>query len=170
MKNERHDYTLLVSEAGARAGVDASYLRAQIRAGKIDAELKSPRLYLVSVSSFNEWLSNRKRSSAAAVLPPEHRFHIPLDQEQIRAFCQKHFIRRLALFGSILTDQFRPDSDVDVLVDFIPGREPGLFGMAGMEIELTQMLGREVDLRTPMDLSPYFRDDVLREADVQYAA
>jgi len=95
---------------------------------------------------------------------------IPIDRERIAAFCQQHHIRRLSLFGSVLTDQFNSESDVDVLVEFEPGQEPGLFAMSGMEIELTQMLGREVDLRTPMELSTYFREDVLREAEVQYAA
>ncbi len=95
---------------------------------------------------------------------------ITLDLKMIRAFCERHHIRRLALFGSVLTEQFRPDSDVDVLVEFAPGSHVGLFDIAGMEQELSEMLGREVDLRTPDDLSPYFREDVLRQAEVQYAA
>ena len=95
---------------------------------------------------------------------------IPIDRERLITFCQKHHIRRLALFGSVLTDRFNPESDVDVLVEFEPGREPGLFGFSAMEIELSQLVGREVDLRTPQDLSPYFREDVLRQAEVQYAA
>ncbi len=99
-----------------------------------------------------------------------HPIQIFIDHERLTEFCQRHHVRRLALFGSVLTDEFRPDSDVDVLVEFESGQEPGLFDLSGMEIELMQMLGREVDLRTPMDLSPYFRDDVLREAEVQYAA
>jgi len=95
---------------------------------------------------------------------------IQVDREQIAEFCRRHHIRRLALFGSVLTERFRPDSDVDVLVEFVPGSHVGLFEIAGMEQELSEMLGREVDLRTPNDLSPYFRDDVLRKAEVQYAA
>lgn len=95
---------------------------------------------------------------------------VPIDQEKIRAFCQRHHIRWLALFGSVLTEKFRPDSDVDVLVEFAPGCHVGLLDIAGMEQELSEMLGREVDLRTPNDLSPYFREDVLRQAEVQYAA
>ena len=92
------------------------------------------------------------------------------DKAKISAFCRKHHIRRLALFGSVLRDDFRPDSDVDVLVEFEPGREPGLFGMAHMERELSDVFeGRKVDLRTPEDLSRYFRNAVLEHAEVQYA-
>jgi hypothetical protein len=77
----------------------------------------------------------------------------------------------LSLFGSVLSDRFRPDSDVDVLVEFERGREPGLFDLAAMERELSAMLGgRSVDLRTPEDLSRYFRADVLAHAEPQYAA
>ena len=96
--------------------------------------------------------------------------HIPVDQEQISAFCQKHHVRRLALFGSVLRLDFSPDSDVDVLVEFEPGYAPGLFGIARMERELASLLGgRKVDLRTPEDLSRYFRQTVLDEAEVHYA-
>lgn len=95
---------------------------------------------------------------------------IPLDKEKIAAFCRKHSIRRLALFGSVLRTDFRPGSDVDVLVEFEPGSVPGLFGIARMERELTALLGgRKVDLRTPEDLSRYFRESVIEEAEVQYA-
>lgn len=96
--------------------------------------------------------------------------HITVDRERLAEFCRKHHIRRLALFGSVLRDDFRPESDIDVLVEFDPGHIPGLFGIARLEQELSALLeGRKVDLRTPEDLSRYFRDDVLREAEVQYA-
>jgi hypothetical protein len=76
----------------------------------------------------------------------------------------------LAFFGSVLRPDFRPDSDVDVLVEFEPAGLPGLFGMARMERELSEILGgRKVDLRTAEDLSPYFRQSVLKEAEVRYA-
>ena len=94
---------------------------------------------------------------------------IKIPGERIAAFCQRNGIRRLSLFGSILRDDFTSDSDIDFLVEFEPGRVPSLFGMAGLEIELSEMLGRRVDLRTPEDLSRYFRDDVLQEAVQQYA-
>ena len=95
---------------------------------------------------------------------------IDVDNERIAAFCRKHHIVKLAFFGSVLRDDFRPDSDVDVLVWFDPGHIPSLFGIAGMEIELTDILGRKVDLRTPEELSRYFRDEVIAEAEVKYAA
>lgn len=85
-------------------------------------------------------------------------------------FCQRHHIRRLSLFGSQLKGTSRPDSDIDLLVEFDPAHIPSLFGIAGMEIELTELLGKKVDLRTAGDLSRYFRDEVVRMAEVQYAA
>jgi predicted nucleotidyltransferase len=96
-----------------------------------------------------------------------HQVEIPA--ERIAAFCRNHAVRRLSLFGSILREDFRPDSDIDLLVEFEPGQVPGLLGMAGLEIELSEMLGRRVDLRTAEDLSRYFRDEVLEEAVLQYA-
>lgn len=96
-----------------------------------------------------------------------HEIEIP--RERIAAFCRKNHIRRLSLFGSILRDDFRPDSDIDFLVEFEPGKTPSLLGMARLEIELSEMLGRGVDLRTPEDLSRYFRDEVLATAAPQYA-
>ncbi|GIV83662.1 MAG: nucleotidyltransferase [Candidatus Roseilinea sp.] len=95
---------------------------------------------------------------------------IPVPKEKLAEFCQRHHIRRLALFGSALHGDFGLESDIDLLVEFEPAHVPGLFGMARMERELSALLGgRKVDLRTPEDLSRYFREDVLREAEVQYA-
>ena len=94
---------------------------------------------------------------------------LSIPRETLAAFCRAHGIRRLAIFGSALRDDFGPDSDVDVLVEFDPDRIPGLFGLAGMESELSGLFsGRKVDLRTPEDLSPYFRQAVLDAAEVQY--
>ncbi|CAN5567554.1 nucleotidyltransferase [soil metagenome] len=96
---------------------------------------------------------------------------ITVDQEKIREFCSKHRIRRLSLFGSVLREDFSPESDVDVLVEFEPGHVPGLLRIARMERELSEFVGgRRVDLRTPQDLSRYFREDVLAEVEVQYDA
>jgi hypothetical protein len=94
---------------------------------------------------------------------------IPIPKELIDDFCRRHHIRKLALFGSVLRDDFRPDSDVDVLVEFEPGKTPGL-DFFGMEIELSELLGRKVDLNTSGLLSKYFRDRVIAEAEVQYVA
>ncbi|MCK9419040.1 MAG: nucleotidyltransferase domain-containing protein [Nitrospirae bacterium] len=98
-----------------------------------------------------------------------NRAKIELSSDAIAAFCRKHHIRRLALFGSVLGDGFRSDSDVDVLVEFESGHVVGLLRMAGIERELSELVRRQVDLRTPADLSRYFRDDVLASAEVQYA-
>jgi predicted nucleotidyltransferase len=95
---------------------------------------------------------------------------IDIPKEALAEFCRRHHIRRLALFGSVLRDDFRPESDVDVLVEFEPGTHIGLIGLAGVEIELGELLGRKVDLNTPGCLSDYFRDKVLSEAEVQYDA
>lgn len=96
--------------------------------------------------------------------------HIKIDNEKLADFCKKNRIRRLALFGSVLRDDFGPASDVDVLVEFENGAHIGLLGLAGMEIELGELLGRKVDLNTAGFLSKYFRDQVLAEAEVQYDA
>ncbi|HEX2988819.1 MAG TPA: nucleotidyltransferase family protein [Chloroflexota bacterium] len=95
---------------------------------------------------------------------------IELDREKIGEFCRRHHIRRLSLFGSVLRQDFRPDSDVDVLIEFEPGKAAGLIRLAGMEQELSELVGRKVDLRTPAELSRYFREEVLATAEVQYAA
>lgn len=95
---------------------------------------------------------------------------ISIPKEQIASFCRERHIRRLAILGSALRSDFGPNSDIDVLVEFEPDHAPGLFGMARMERELSTLLGgRKVDLRTPEDLSRYFRQTVLDEAEVKYA-
>jgi len=94
---------------------------------------------------------------------------IEISEQTIATFCRKHHIRRLSLFGSILRDDFGPDSDIDILVEFEPGATPG-FGFFGLQEELVQILGRKVDLNTPQCLSRYFVDEVLREARVLYDA
>ena len=93
---------------------------------------------------------------------------VEIPSEAITAFCDRNHVRKLSLFGSILTDRFDGDSDIDMLVEFEAGLGPGLLGLAGMEMELTEMLGRKVDLRTPRDLSRYFRDKVVASALTQY--
>jgi len=97
------------------------------------------------------------------------RSRIAIDREKLAEFCRRNHIRKLALFGSVLRENFRPDSDVDVLVEFEPGHVPGL-RFFGLEKELSEILGRKVDLNTPSFLSPYFRSRVLAEAEVQYVA
>jgi len=95
---------------------------------------------------------------------------LEIAHEKVADFCRRHSIRKLALFGSVLREDFRPDSDVDVLVEFQPGARVGLLALAGMELELSALVGRRVDLNTEGFLSRYFRDEVLKEAEVQYVA
>ena len=93
-----------------------------------------------------------------------------ISEGRLAEFCKRHHIRRLSLFGSILRDDFGPESDIDVLVEFQPHHSVGLIGLAGIEQELSELLGRGVDLNTAGFLSKYFRDEVLREAEVVYDA
>ena len=94
---------------------------------------------------------------------------VTVSRDALASFCLEHGIKRLAVFGSALRDDFTPDSDVDVLVEFEPDHVPGLLGVAGLELELSRLFaGRKVDLRTPEDLSRYFRQSVLDTAEVQY--
>ncbi|MHB9025907.1 MAG: nucleotidyltransferase family protein [Armatimonadota bacterium] len=95
---------------------------------------------------------------------------IQINQQQIADFCRRHHIRKLAFFGSVLRDDFRPDSDVDVLIEFEPNTRVGLFELMSMQLEFAEMIGREADFRLPGDLSRYFRDKVIAEAEVLYAA
>lgn len=96
--------------------------------------------------------------------------NIKVERGEIAEFCRRHHISKLSFFGSVLREDFRATSDVDVLVEFEPEHVPGLFRLARMERELSALLGnRKVDLRTPQDLSRYFRDEVMATAEVQYA-
>ena len=93
---------------------------------------------------------------------------ITIDKNALAEFGQGHFIRKLAFFGSVLREDFTGESDVDVLVEFEVGHVPGFLGLAGMESELSELVGRKADMRTPGDLSRHFRDEVVSEAVVQY--
>ena len=97
------------------------------------------------------------------------RVGIDISRREIAAFCRRHNIRKLSLFGSVLRDDFGPESDVDVLVEFEPGHTPGL-RFFSIQRELSHIIGRRVDLNTESCLSPYFRDQVLREAEAYYGA
>jgi hypothetical protein len=96
-----------------------------------------------------------------------HGVHIP--RERIGEFCRRHHIRRLSLFGSILRADFDGDSDIDMLVEFEPGAHVSLLDMSDLQDQLSAMVGRKVDLRTPAELSRYFRDDVIKSAEVIHA-
>lgn len=94
--------------------------------------------------------------------------NITIAQDQITEFCQRHNIQKLSLFGSVLRDDFSPISDIDVLVEFEPNTRPTLFDMGEMQMELSEILGREVDFKTPGYLSKHFRQDVQDSAQVLY--
>ncbi|NLF30477.1 MAG: nucleotidyltransferase family protein [Planctomycetes bacterium] len=93
---------------------------------------------------------------------------VAVDRRRIGELCRRHHVERLALFGSVLRDDFGPDSDIDVLVEFEPDATVGFLDMAELEQALAEMWGRPVDLRTPAELSPYFRQRVLDEAEAVY--
>jgi uncharacterized protein len=103
----------------------------------------------------------RAKSENAGVRP---------SRDRIAEFCERNHILKLCLFGSVLRKDFGPESDVDVLVEFDPGHVPGFFRLFDLEEELSKLFGgRKVDLRTPQDLSRYFRDEIVASAEVQYA-
>ena len=93
-----------------------------------------------------------------------------ISKEKLADFCKNNNIRKLSVFGSFVRGELQPESDIDILVEFKPGLTPGLFSIIKMEMELTELIGRKVDLRTAEDLSKYFRDEVLQNAKLQYQA
>jgi hypothetical protein len=96
---------------------------------------------------------------------------LPVSRSRLAEFCRRHHIRRLALFGSTLKKEATAQSDIDLLVEFEPDHVPGLLALAGMELELSELMGgAKIDLRTPAELSRYFRDEVIATAETQYAA
>ncbi len=95
---------------------------------------------------------------------------VQIDGPRLAEICRRHHVARLSLFGSVLTHQFGPESDVDMLVEFERGRPITYFDVVALEMELSNLIGRKVDVRTRAELSRYFRDRVVREAQVAYAA
>ena len=93
-----------------------------------------------------------------------------IPKDKLIEFCKSNHIRKLSVFGSAIRGQLAPDSDIDLLVEFEEGHTPGLFSIVKMEMKLAEMLSRKVDLRTPEDLSQYFRDEVVQNAEIQYQA
>jgi len=96
------------------------------------------------------------------------RSRVCIPPERLRALCERNRVKKLALFGSALGDGFGADSDVDILIEFRSGAVVGLIGLARIERELSDLAGRKVDLRTPAELSRYFRDEVVASAEVLY--
>lgn len=94
--------------------------------------------------------------------------NLGISRDRLSEFCQRHHIRKLSFFGSVLRDDFTGDSDIDVLVEFEPDVRVGLIRLTGTELELSQLIGRKVDLNTPGFLSQYFRDEILEEAETYH--
>jgi hypothetical protein len=118
---------------------------------------------LVRNAGYNSW----PYPGEVATLASNTRIEVP--RQRLAEFCRRHHIRRLSLFGSVLGEGFGPESDVDVLVEFEADKVPGLFRLAGLEMELSEILGgRKVDMNTPKCLSSYFRDKVVAEAEELY--
>lgn len=146
-----------------RFGEVAPELIEVINAIKNMPVLKQLYRQAIAIPSIKEFQQVLQQALSSETLP----IYIP--REKIAEFCQRHHIRKLSLFGSVLREDFRPDSDIDFLVEFEPGKTPSFFELFRMETELSQMLeGRKIDLRTPNELSPYFRDRVMASALVQY--
>ena len=93
-----------------------------------------------------------------------------ISKEKLKDFCTRNHIKKLSVFGSSIRGELQPESDIDILVEFEQNHTPGLFTIIRMEMELTEIIGRKVDMRTPEDLSRYFRDEVVRNAELQYQA
>lgn len=106
--------------------------------------------------------------SAGGVRAVSYSLEQRMPKEALIAFCERNHIRRLSVFGSAIRGELRAESDLDILVEFEPDHTPGLFSVIRMEMELSETLGRKVDLRTPDDLSQYFRDEVMANAELQY--
>ena len=112
-------------------------------------------------------MSQKQRSkSESGPATTEARVNIP--QPEVEEFCRQNHIEKLSLFGSVIRDDFTPNSDIDVLVEFEPGHVVGLIKLGGMHVDLSEIFGREVDINTPNGLSRYYRDEVLSEALVIY--
>jgi hypothetical protein len=144
-----------------QAGVDPPFSRYSV--------LKDSGL-LYDVTGRWQVLRRRFRGDREVPVEPRPRPEPWPAQEEIAAFCRRHRIRRLALFGSVLHGDHGRDSDIDLLVEFEPGVRMGLIRLAGVERELSKLFRRSVDLRTPGELAPEIRERVLREAETQYAA
>ncbi len=157
----------IVRETGTGLGSIQRELKLLTDAGILRRSVKGNQVYFQANAELPVFPELKRLVTLfnVEINPSKPRISVP--QDKISVFCKHHHIRKLSLFGSVLRDDFRPDSDVDVLVEFEPGYVPG-FGIVAMEKELSELLGRKVDLRTPKDLSKYFREQVVREAKVQY--
>jgi predicted nucleotidyltransferase len=158
-------------ETGSALGAVQRELKQLIEMDIIHGQIVGARVYYQANprSIINDDLKSILNKTIPLPTSINSRSHVLIPSKMLEQFSQKHHIRKLALFGSVLRDDFRPDSDVDVLVEFEEGCTPG-FGMVSLEIELSGLIGKKVDLRTPEDLSHYFREQVVKEAEVRYDA
>ncbi len=156
----------IVRLTGAGLGPVQRELKQLTDAGIIRRSVKGRQVYY-QANAGSPIFEELKNLITKTVSPLSRRFTIP--KSQLTEFCRQHHIKKLSLFGSVLRPYFRPESDIDVLVEFEPGHVPG-FAIVAMENELSQLVGCKIDLRTPKDLSRYFREQVIREAEVYYAA
>lgn len=162
----------IVREAGIGLGPAQRELKLLTGAGIIERQDKDRLVYYRANRScpiFSELTSMATKGVFMTEAPVSGKLNIAVPRAGLAAFCRRHHITRLSLFGSVLTDAFKPDSDIDVLVEFEPGHAPG-WDVVSIENGLASLLGRKVDLHTKNDLSRYFRDRVVREAQVQYAS
>lgn len=95
-------------------------------------------------------------------------YQTKIDSQKISDYCKLNGIKKLSFFGSVLTEKFNVESDIDILIEFEENKIPGLLGVSRIQRELTELFGRQVDIRTPNELSKYFRENVIREAEVKY--
>ncbi len=153
-------------ETGAGLGAVQRELKQLSQAGIIKRSVQGRQVYYQANSECPLFAEIKALVAKSSLLAGGN---ICISQDKVADFCRRHHIHKLSLFGSVLRDDFGPDSDVDVLVEFEPGHVPGFFGLFDMEAELSSLFnGRKVDLRTPKDISHYFREQVIREAKVQY--
>ncbi len=163
----------IVRMTGAGLGPVQRELAQLVKAGVVRKNSVGHRVYFQAddesaiFSELRNLMADGASGPVSRTLPHDLRQRFAVPKGALAEFCHRYHIRKLSLFGSVLRDDFGPDSDVDVLVEFEPGKTPG-FGIVTIEDELSRLIGRKVDLRTPGELSRYFRADVVREARVQY--
>jgi predicted nucleotidyltransferase len=161
----------IVREMGTGLGPAQRELKLLTAAGIIKRQEKDRMVYYQAnqfCPIFTELKSLAGKGTFASS-PIHRKSNIEVPRGKLAAFCRRHHIKILSFFGSVLRDDFKPDSDVDVLVEFEPGHTPG-WNIVSIEDELSSLLSRKVDMHTRNDLSRYMRDQVIREAKVQYAA
>ena len=158
-------YEELKSDYHWRSPLSTPYLQK-----KILRKIKNPRcIYRLFSKLLSEILLSINGSEGSSSVQTREQLPIKIPKDKVAAFCRRNHIRKLSLFGSVLREDFTLESDIDFLVEFLSGAEITYFDLAQMERELSQMLdGRQVDLRTTAELSPYFRQEVLETAVVQY--